>query len=75
MNKAHRQLALTLALGLAGAGLATAAGLPAAALIGATLATSAAAWGGLRLRVTDSAWNTLVDSGYQTTANSTLGAV
>lgn len=30
-------------------------------------------WGGLRLRVTDSAWNTLVDSGYQTTANSTLG--
>ena len=51
MNKAHRQLAVTLALGLAGAALATAAGLPAAALIGATLATSAAAWGGLRLRM------------------------
>lgn len=30
-------------------------------------------WGGLRLRVTDSAWNTLADSGYQTTANSPLG--
>lgn len=51
MNETMKQLGVTLALGLAGAGLATAAGLPAAALIGATVATSAAAWGGMRLRM------------------------
>ena len=51
MNEAVKQLGVTLALGLAGAGLATAAGLPAAALIGATVATSVAAAAGLRLRM------------------------
>lgn len=51
MNDDVKQLGVTLALGLAGAGLATAAGLPAAALIGATVATSVAAAAGLRLRM------------------------
>lgn len=51
MNETVKQLGVTLALGLAGAGLATAAGLPAAALIGATVATSVAAAAGMRLRM------------------------
>ena len=51
MNEQVKQLGVTLALGLAGAGLATAAGLPAAALIGATVATSVAAAAGMRLRM------------------------
>lgn len=46
-----RRTGLTLAIGLAGALVAGALGLPAAALIGACLATSAAAWCGLRLGV------------------------
>lgn len=51
MNETMKQLGVTLALGVAGAGLATAAGLPAAALIGATVATSVAAAAGVSLRM------------------------
>ncbi|ARJ70978.1 AbrB family transcriptional regulator [Paracoccus contaminans] len=40
-----------LCIGLAGAGLASEAGLPAAPLIGSSVAVSAAAWAGLRLRM------------------------
>ena len=43
--------ALSLAVGLIGAGLATIAGLPAAPLIGAAITTSAAAWAGAPLAV------------------------
>lgn len=43
--------AVTLALGFAGAFGAEALGLPAAPLIGAAVASSAAAWGGIRLQV------------------------
>lgn len=43
------QIGLCLAIGTFGAVVATALGLPAAPLIGASLATSAAAWGGVRL--------------------------
>ena len=46
-----RRSGLTLAVGLAGALLASLLGLPAGALIGACLATSFAAWGGLGLGV------------------------
>jgi membrane AbrB-like protein len=46
-----RRTALTLAIGVAGALAAALLGLPAAPLIGACLATSAAAWCGLKLRV------------------------
>lgn len=42
---------MTLAIGAFGAGLATLAGLPVAALIGAAMATSAASWSGMKLRL------------------------
>lgn len=46
-----RRTALTLAIGGAGAAIAVLLGMPAAPLIGACLATSGAAWSGLRLAV------------------------
>lgn len=46
-----RTLGLTLAIGLGGAALAAALGIPVAALVGACLATTLASWAGLCLRL------------------------
>lgn len=53
-----RRVAMTFLIGLAGAGLATLAGLPAAALIGSAVAVSVVTWGGLETRMADGLRNT-----------------
>lgn len=52
-----RRAAVTFLIGLGGAGLATLASLPAAALIGAAVAVSLVTWGGLETRMTESLRN------------------